>query len=491
MNGKVLGIHHVTAISGAPHQNYDFYTRVLGLKLVKKTVNFDDPGTYHLYYGDATGSPGSLLTFFPYEGQPGRPGAGQVTVTAYAVPQGELKGWEERLLAHGVSFERSERFGQAVLNFTDHHGMGLEILESEHATSPQLGRFAGAAISLVNTQKTQQLLEFLGYRVIASEDGRTRMAVGEGSSEFLELRTSARGASGGGPGTVHHIALRLPDNAAQVQWRNALLGKGYQVSPVTDRNYFNSIYFRGPEGVLYELATDPPGMLIDEDQATLGTTLRLPPQYEKYREALLDQLAPLETAFHTFERAGKDPMLVGLHGTGGDEHDLVPLLTQLDPEAHLLTLRGQVSENGHARFFRRLREGIFDQRDLAERSQDLASFLTARPEEKVVVGYSNGANIAAHTLMHHPRAFQRAILIRPMLGWTPPPGTDLSSHRVLILIGAQDNVVPPDSGRDLVRALLDLGAHVDVEELSTGHGLTPEDVRLAHCWLGTVPVVAG
>lgn len=490
MTQKTLGIHHITAISGAPHQNYDFYTRVLGLKLVKKTVNYDDPGTYHLYYGDATGSPGSLLTFFPYEGRPGRPAPGQVTATVYAVPAGKLNEWEARLKEHGVTVRRAERFGQPTLSFTDPHGMGLEMVESESASSDRWGAFAGAVISLVAPRKTQKLLELLGYQQIAEQGGDIRLG-GPGGTDYIELRQVSPARATGGPGTVHHIALRLADDAAQAWWREHLLAKGYHVSPIADRNYFHSIYFRGPEGVLYELATDPPGMLVDEEgEHTLGTTLKLPPQYEKYRHSLEGYLEPLESPFHLHEVPGRDPMLVGLHGTGGDEKDLVPLLTQLDPKAHLLTLRGQVSENGFARFFRRLDEGVFDLRDLAQRSAELARFLSGRAEEKVVVGYSNGANMAAYTMMSHPTAFSRAILIRPMLGWTPPEGVDLGGHRVLVLLGRHDKVVSPELGRDLVRALLALGAHVDVEELEAGHELTPEDVRAAYRWLQTVPVGA-
>lgn len=485
MTKKVLGIHHITAISGAPHQNYDFYVRTLGLKLVKKTVNYDDPGTYHLYYGDEVGSPGSLLTFFPYEGRPGHPGPGQVTVTSYGVAKGELPSWEERLRSRGVVFEKTKRFGETFLSFSDPHGMGIELVETKEATLETFGIFSGAVISLAEPEKTQELLEFLGYQLVETDGEYTRFKV-SGGHDFLDLRKVPRQATTGGPGTVHHIALRLPDDAAQAEWRKALLAKGYQVSPITDRNYFHSIYFRGPEGVLYELATDPPGMLIDEESVEkLGTTLRLPPQYEKYRDALEQHLAPLETPFHTYEKKGGGPMLVGLHGTGADEHDLVPLLPQLDPDAHLLTLRGQVSENGHSRFFRRLREGVFDQRDLAERSQELADYLAARPEEKVIIGYSNGANIAAHAMMHHPESFQRAVLIRPMLGWTPP-NIELKGHRVLVLLGSQDSVVAPESGRELVRALLEAGAHVDVEEVPTGHGLGAEDVRIAYRWLRAV-----
>ncbi len=489
MTHKVLGIHHITAISGAPHENYHFYARVLGLKLVKKTVNYDDPGTYHLYYGDATGSPGSLLTFFPYEGRQGKPGPGQVTFTGYAVPKGQLSVWEERLASHGIVTERGRLFGEEVLSFTDPHGMGVEISESEAVKSETLGTFHKAVISLVDLDPTRELLEFLGYQVVAAEGDRIRMSV-PGGEDFLELVKVPRASTTGGPGTVHHIALRLVDDANQKEWRKILVERGYQVSPITDRNYFHSIYFRGPEGVLYELATDPPGMLIDEESVeTMGQTLRLPPQYEKYRQQLENYLAPLEAPFRTVDIPGQgDTTLVGLHGTGGDEHDLVPLLRELSPEVPVLTLRGQVSENGYARFFRRLREGVFDQKDLAERSRELSEFIAARGGEKVLVGYSNGANIAAHAMMFHPKVASKAVLIRPMLGWTPPAETDLRGHQLLLLVGAKDSVVPPRSGRDLAQAFRALGATVELAELPAGHELTAEDVAKAKAWLNETPV---
>lgn len=490
MTPKVLGIHHITAISGVPHENYDFYVRTLGLKLVKKTVNYDDPGTYHLYYGDATGSPGSLLTFFSYEGRPGRPGAGEVSVTGYAVGSGQLDRWQQRLNSVGVATTRQDLFGEQVLSFTDPHGMGLEITETSSAKSADLGTFHKAVISLVELEATRELLEFMGYEVVASQEDRIRLAI-PGGEDFIELVKVPRAAVTGGPGTVHHIALRLANDADQRQWRQLLLRRGYQVSPITDRNYFHSIYFRGPEGVLYELATDPPGMLVDEDSVeTMGQTLRLPPQYEKYRLQLETHLAPLEAPFRTLEIAGLGTTLVGLHGTGGDENDLIPLLRQLSPQAPILTLRGQVSENGYARFFRRLREGVFDQKDLAKRSHELAQFLDSREGDKILVGYSNGANIAAHALMLAPRVAREAVLIRPMLGWTPPETADLRGHRVLILIGSQDRVVSPESGRELANELRRFGAEVSVVELSAGHELTPADIQQARSWLDSIRATA-
>lgn len=492
----ISGIHHITAICGTPHQNYDFYTRILGLKLVKKTVNFDDPGTYHLYYGDETGSPGSLLTFFPYEGgsAPTR-GAGQVTRTSYAVAPGSLKTWEQRLAQQPVPIQFEQRWGQEFLQFSDPHGMGLEIFESIQAENQELKSIGGLVLTLAepDVEATVELLKQLGYQPTqqnpTTKSVWTRMQLPD-SAQFIDLHgigmTQTRS---GGPGTVHHLALRVANDSSQLEWRKFLLEQGFHVSPVMDRNYFHSIYFRGPGGVLYELATDPPGMTVDESPETLGQSLRLPPQYEGYRKTLERSLAPLEAPYQKWEKPGHFPMLVGLHGTGGDENDLIPLLEQLDPKAAHLTLRGQVSENGARRFFRRLREGVFDQQDLARRSQELHQYLTLQVAgEKILVGYSNGANLAAHTMMYHPTTSSRAILLRPMLGWQPPQGVDLSHQHLLVLLGADDTMVSPESGRQLVKAFLELGAQVDVEEMPGGHSLTAADVRLAYRWLNSNPL---
>lgn len=293
MKSKVLGIHHVTAISGAAHENYKFYTEVLGQRLVKKTVNFDDPGVYHLYYGDRTGSPGTLMTFFPYGGPQARKGHSQVSVSAYPVK--ELYVWKARLEAFGVEVVESARFGQAYVSFLDPHGMGLEIFESESGESAPY-RIGGATLEVKHLGPEQGLLDLLGFEKEAEEKGRYRYRSAT-RGDYLEVVESDQPAASGGAGSVHHIALRVENDAAQREWLQALRKAGYQVSPVMDRTYFHSIYFRSPNGILFELATDPPGMLIDESEETLGSQLILPEQYEKYREKLESVLEPLEEPY--------------------------------------------------------------------------------------------------------------------------------------------------------------------------------------------------
>ncbi len=289
MISKVLGIHHVTAISGSARENFRFYTQVLGQRLVKKTVNFDDPGVYHLYYGDRTGSPGTLMTFFPYGGPPARRGSGRVATSIY--PVRDLNAWKERLGLHGVEFREEVRFGTEHVVFKDPHGMGLEMIESsEGEVGP--ARIQGATLKVKRSASEQALLELLGFELEAEEGERRRFRVSGG--DFLELVETAEPGATEGAGSVHHIALRVKDQADQLRWLSVLQSSGYRVSPVMDRNYFHSIYFRGPNGILFELATDPPGMMVDESEEELGTKLMLPGQYEKYREQIELHLEPLQ-----------------------------------------------------------------------------------------------------------------------------------------------------------------------------------------------------
>ena len=304
------GIHHVTAIAGDPKRNVDFYTRVLGLRLIKKTVNFDDPSTYHLYYGDSVGTPGSVLTFFPWAGvRRGRPGNGQVYATAFSVAANSLRFWEARLLAHGfAAATTTTRFGESVLAFTDPDGLILELLATAepdirpahlHAEIPAehaIRGFHGVTLAVIDAPRTQAFLtDTMGYRVTRSEGGRTRLTTGAaGPGTYVDLLVDASLPRGlPGAGTVHHLAFRTPDDAAQALARSTLLAGGYHVSPVMDRNYFHSIYYREPEGILFEIATDSPGFAIDEPMESLGTTLKLPAQYETQRaqiEAALPKL---------------------------------------------------------------------------------------------------------------------------------------------------------------------------------------------------------
>ncbi|OHE80991.1 MAG: diguanylate cyclase [Verrucomicrobia bacterium RIFCSPLOWO2_12_FULL_64_8] len=306
----LLGLHHVTAIASNPPRHVDFYTRVLGLRLVKKTVNFDDPGTYHLYYGDYAASPGSLLTFFFWgDLRRGRLGAGQVSATAFSVPAGSLPFWRKRLQTQGfVPAEPTARFEAQVLAFTDPDGLVLELLATAEpdprtpAPHPEIPSehgirgFHGVTLAVADAGPTAQFLtEVMGYRRLAQGKYRTRFTVGDGRpGSFVDVHDDpALPRALPGSGTVHHVAFRAPDAAEQRNALEELVASGHDVSPVMDRKYFQSIYYREPQGILLEIATDPPGMNVDEPLDQLGRRLALPPWYETHRaeiEASLPRL---------------------------------------------------------------------------------------------------------------------------------------------------------------------------------------------------------
>ncbi len=307
MSKEIPGIHHVTAIAGEPQQNIDFYAEFLGLRLVKLTVNYDDPETYHLYYGDEDGHPGTILTFFPWPGAPrGRKGAGQVTTTSFSIPRDSVSYWVERLGKHGVGFTGPvDRFDEQLISFSDPDGLNLELVahagESRRGWSrgpvPQehaIRGFFGVTLSEEGYEKTSSLLtETMGFELIKQEGNRFRYAAGSGgpgASVDLLCQPDARPGVVS-VGTVHHVAWRTPDDQQQKIWREELVGAGLNVTPIIDRKYFHSIYFREPGGVLFEIATDPPGFTIDEGREELGTRLMLPPQLEDLREHL-DRVLP-------------------------------------------------------------------------------------------------------------------------------------------------------------------------------------------------------
>ena len=305
-----MSIHHVTAIAGDPQRNLDFYAGTLGLRLVKLTVNFDDPGTYHLYFGDETGRPGSILTFFPWpDGQRGRQGTGQVGTVSLAVPPAALGWWIERLLQHGVKYEGpTRRFDERVLSFTDPDGLLLELVATPRAVrvepwggGPVPAEHAvrgihGATIWEDGDRGTAGFLtRFMGFRAAGEEGTRLRFeSAAEGVGTVLDLRRAPGFWSGaGGVGTVHHVAFRAPTAAAQLERRLELERAGVGITPVVDRQYFQSVYFREPGGVLFEIATDPPGFTLDEVPAALGTELKLPRGLEPMRERIERSLPPV------------------------------------------------------------------------------------------------------------------------------------------------------------------------------------------------------
>ncbi len=306
----LTGLHHVTAVAGDPRRNVDFYTRVLGLRLIKRTVNFDDPSTYHLYYGDSVGTPGSVMTFFPWAGiRRGRPGHGQAYATAFSVPAGSLPFWTTRLLAHGVAPATPiDRFDDEVLGFTDPDGLVLELVTTSEPDTrtahahPEISAahgirgFHSVTLAVTSTAPTAALLTGpMGYRATQSSPGRTRYTVAAaGPGSYLDLLVDSALPRGlAGAGTVHHLAFRTPNDTTQSEARRILADLGHHVSPVMDRNYFHSIYYREPEGVLFEIATDNPGFTVDEPLATLGTALKLPAHYESQRAEIESHLPSL------------------------------------------------------------------------------------------------------------------------------------------------------------------------------------------------------
>jgi glyoxalase family protein len=307
MPAPIVGLHHVTAIASDPQRNLDFYTQVLGLRFVKRTVNFDDPGTYHFYFGDDAGSPGTILTFFPWpHARPGLAGAGETTHTAFSVPLDSLDFWKQRLDRKGITGHLSTRFSEHLLTLTDPDGMKLELV-GHAATIPgnpprfsdvppehAIRGFFGVTLLERSLEATAATLDLLGFQQIAEEGHRHRFAAGGSAlGNHIDLLVDALAPFGRtGAGTVHHIAFRAPDDAAQLAWRKEI-ARHTSITPVQDRTYFHSVYFHEPGGVLFELATDPPGFTLDEPLESLGEALRIPDWLEPQRSAIEQRLAPL------------------------------------------------------------------------------------------------------------------------------------------------------------------------------------------------------
>jgi glyoxalase family protein len=312
MSSKIPGLHHVTAIAKDPQRNLDFYVGLLGLRFVKRTVNFDDPGSYHFYFGDNRGTPGTILTFFPWPGaRRGIRGTGQVEATAFAIPPDSIGFWLDRLKQHHVTAEKtSTPFGEEVIRLLDPDGLMIELIASsshgkvepwpdspvsaEHAVHG----FHSVSAALEGYERTARLLtETFGYRLIDESENRFRFASADDSASgrIIDLLCQPDTAMGRvAAGSVHHIAFRAKDDAEQLRWREHLVDLGYNVTPVMDRDYFHSIYFREPGGVLFEIATDPPGFTLDEKLEELGTHLRLPRWLESARSQIEQILPPIQ-----------------------------------------------------------------------------------------------------------------------------------------------------------------------------------------------------
>lgn len=302
-----MGIHHITAIVGNPQDNLDFYGSVLGLRLIKKTVNFDDPGTYHLYFGNEGGEPGTVITFFPWENsRQGKIGDGQVGATAFLVPEGSLEFWENRLVDFEIDVKKATRFGEDYLMFQDPHGLGLELVARKGGTenpytfngitsNKAIKGFAGATLySSAPTETAATLEKVMGLEKTGEENGLMRFTAPGNIGNVIDLKMISVGKGETGVGMVHHIAWRAKNDDELLEWKNWVSESGLYPTEVKNRNYFNAIYYRESGGILFEIATDGPGFAHDESYETMGQGLMLPAQYEEHRNQLEAHLTPIK-----------------------------------------------------------------------------------------------------------------------------------------------------------------------------------------------------
>jgi phospholipase/carboxylesterase len=504
------GIHHVTAITRRVQANVDFYAGFLGLRLVKQTGGYEDAEQLHLIYGDSAGSPGSIVTFLVWEsGAPGRVGHGQVSEIAFAIPPHSMGDWLTRALAARVPVEGPLReMGETVLRLKDPDGLIVKLVGIDRpATAPLPDPMAPTRIRAVTilTERAEDTAAFtarFGYRP-ARQDGAIRRLVSE--TDAVDIREAA-GYFPGIPGTgiFDHVAFRAADAAAVRQMRLDLRDAA-DLTHVHDRKYFLSLYVREPAGTLFEYATDGPGFTVDEAPDALGETLFVPPQDAARAQDLrvmLPQFArpgeprlpardlPFVHRFHT----PADPdgqVIVLLHGSGGNEADLMPLAARIAPRATLLGVRGRATEEGIARWFRRSGESGFDQADIRDEAEAFAAFLSGAvtgygldPATMTCLGYSNGANLLAAVVQLCPGAVRRAVLLRAIQVLEDAPPVDLAGTRVLIANGRQDDLVPDGAALVLAGALRGAGAEVDTQLLDAGHALSPEDEEVVRHWMG-------
>lgn len=503
------GIHHVTLITRRVQANVDFYAGFLGLRLVKRTGGFEDSEQLHLFYGDRIGSPGSLVTFLVWEGgAPGRIGNGQVIEIAFAIPEESIGEWMTRALTNHVLFEGPSReFGESVLRLKDPDGVIVKLVGADlPALHPwrddpaAIRRLRSVTILTETPEETAAFVNRFGYMEGPREGAVLRLLSG---TDAVDIRDGSGFVSGApGAGTADHVAFRAADAAAVVKMQGELSQLNSSPTTFHDRKYFISLYVREPGGTLLELATDGPGFTVDEPVETLGEFLFVP-ETDKDREReiriMLPQfsmpgeprLAARELPFmhriHTPEQPDGETLVL-LHGTGGNEADLMPLANRIAPRATLLGVRGRANEEGISRWFRRYTATTFDQADIAAEAKAFAAFVAGAvaaygidASRTTFIGFSNGANFIAAVMALHPETISRAILFRPMQVLEALPKTDLHGKQVLFLSGTQDPFA--FAAPALEKWLRDSGAEVEAHAIDAGHELTEQDLDLAQKWL--------
>lgn len=508
---KNSGIHHVTLIARDVQANVDFYTGFLGLRLVKQSGGFEDAEQLHLFYGDRAGSPGSLVSFLIWQdGSSGRIGNGQVIEIAFSVPPEFLGEWMTRAIRDGVKFDGpSPEFGESVLRLKDPDGIIVKLVASGmESASPwrddpaAVQRLRAVTILTETPEETASFVRRFGYREAAREQSAVRLI---SDTDAVDIRDGSGFVPGApGTGTADHVAFRAPDVAAVKQAEIELSKLNSSPTSFHDRKYFTSLYVREPGGTLLELATDGPGFTIDEPVETLGERLFVPdgdrareqdlkvmlPQFSRPGEPRIARRElPFVHRFHTPDNPDGETFVL-LHGTGGNEADLMPLAHRIVPRATLLGVRGRANEEGVSRWFRRFTATDFDQNDIRAETAAFAAFMEGaisaygiEAARTTFLGFSNGANFIGALLALHPQTVSRAILLRPMKVLDDLPKTDLSGKSILSLTGTDDPYA--FSARPLEKWLLESGAALDARTIAAGHELTQEDLTLARAWAAT------
>ncbi|WP_340109972.1 VOC family protein [Pikeienuella sp. HZG-20] len=500
------GIHHVTGITANVQANVDFYAGFLGLRLVKRTGGFEDAEQLHLFYGDAAGAPGSLVSFLVWEaGGRGRVGHGQVAEIGFAVPPASIGDWLTRALeARAPTEGPSRELGAPALRLKDPDGLVVKLVGvAAPATAKPPGSIAPTRLHSVTilSERPDETAAFLGR--FGFHGGETQGAIRRLASErdFVDVRDAAGFVpSIPGAGIVDHVAFRAKDAAELRRLRSAL---GAAAAPeIRDRKYFLSLYMREPAGTLIEYATDGPGFTVDEPLDRLGETLFAPPQDAGRAQDLKlmspqfalpgEERGPMRDLpfIHRFHRPDNPDggAIILLHGSGGSEADLMPLANRIAPRATLLGVRGRSTEEGLNRWFRRFDAMTYDQADIRAEAEAFAAFVQGAVSgygldaaQMTFLGYSNGANLLGAVMQLHPAAVRRAVLLRGINVLEEPPAADLAGARVLLLNGADDpfrRMAPA-----LERALRDDGADVESHTLPGGHDLGAADVESAARWL--------
>lgn len=507
------GIHHVTLIARDVQANVDFYVGFLGLRLVKRTGGYEDARQLHLFYGDYAATPGSLVTFLIWQGgSSGQAGAGQVSELALAIAPGSIGYWLERALTHQVRIEGTgQELGETVLRLRDPDGVAIKLvsaalpaLEMKQGDIPAehaIRRIRGVTLlSEVQEETVDFLTRFFGFRRGAIEGPIQRLVSDTG--DVLDIRDAAGFWPGApGTGTVDHVAVRAASGEEVEAVEKELRKRNSSLTNLHDRHYFTSLYVREPGGTLIEMASDGPGFTLDETLDALGTELFVPPDTPDPEavKVMLPQFGlpgaervvyrDLIYTHRFFVPEGADgSTIVLMHGTGGDEADLMPLAHKAAPGASLLGLRGRSTESGVQRWFRAFGPGIFDQKDARFESGALAAFFEEAPgayrldpARLTALGYSNGANLLGAALLLHPGMVRRAVLLRPVMVLDVAPEADLAGVSVLVVLGTSD--VYRAQGEVLATALAGAGAAVETVVVPGGHELGGDDAGVVGDWL--------